>query len=154
METSVSEVMEPVGTHRTSRHHTKTSGDIGVLKAQLDLYCRGFFVSLPMSEHAPFDLVITRDGKSRTVQVKSRRLDRNGTVEVKLSSSWADKRGNHSRRVSPNEVDIYCVFCPDTDLCYYFDPATIRSSIKLRVSTPKNGQVSGVRLADDYREVP
>lgn len=135
-------------------HHTKTKGDIGVLKAQLDLYQRGFFVSIPLSEHAPFDLVITRKGRSRTVQVKTRKVDATGSLEVKMASSWADRHGSHRSRVDVLQIDLYCVYCPDTDACYYFDPKGQGASIRLRVSAPKNGQAKRIRFADDYREVP
>jgi len=39
-------------------HHTKDKGDLGVLKAQVDLFEHGFIVALPVTEHAPFDLII------------------------------------------------------------------------------------------------
>jgi len=39
-------------------HHTKDKGDLGVLKAQVDLFEQGFIVALPVTEHAPFDLII------------------------------------------------------------------------------------------------
>ncbi len=39
------------------RHHTKDKGDIGVLKAQADLYQKGWITLNPATEHAPFDLV-------------------------------------------------------------------------------------------------
>jgi len=135
-------------------HHTKTIGDLGVLKAQPDLYQRGYIVSVPLSEHAPFDLVITRDGRSRTVQVKTRRLDATGSFEVKMASTWADRRGSHRVPVDPDRIDLYCVWCPDVDVCFYFDPHGLGSSIRLRVRAPKNGQRRRVRVASDYREVP
>ena len=42
-------------------HHTKQKGDLGVLKAQLDLFEQGFILLNPMTEHAPFDLVAYKD---------------------------------------------------------------------------------------------
>ena len=56
-------------------HHTKDKGDLGVLKAQIDLFEQG-----------------------------------------------ADKNGTHTSPIDKNEVDIYCVYCPDTDECYYLRP--------------------------------
>jgi hypothetical protein len=38
-------------------HHTKDKGDLGVLKAQLDLFEQGFAILVPLTEHCPFDLV-------------------------------------------------------------------------------------------------
>ncbi len=51
-------------------HHTKEQGDLGVLKAQIDLFEQGFTILLPLTEHSPFDLAAYRKGEFRRVQVK------------------------------------------------------------------------------------
>lgn len=45
------------------KHHTKHKGDLGVLKAQVDLYQKGYMILYPQTEHAPFDLVIYKDNQ-------------------------------------------------------------------------------------------
>lgn len=135
-------------------HHTKDKGDLGVLKAQLDLFEKGFIVSVPLTEHAPFDLVVTRKGVSKTVQVKTRCIDERGCLYVSFKSSWADKHGTHIKYVDKSNVDWYCVYCPDTDECYYFDPKKYNKSLTLRVEAPKNNQSKRINLVKDFREVP
>ena len=135
-------------------HHTKTKGDLGVLKAQVDLFEQGFIICLPQTEHAPFDLVAYRDGEFRRVQVKYRSLGKNGSLEVKFSTWWSDKNGTHTAPVDKNEVDLYCIYCPNTDDCYYLDPDMFRSNVTLRVKTPKNCQAKNVNFAADFRRVP
>ncbi|WP_376697155.1 group I intron-associated PD-(D/E)XK endonuclease [Wenzhouxiangella sp. EGI_FJ10305] len=135
-------------------HHTKQKGDLGVLKAQLDLFEQGFTILNPMTEHAPFDLVAYRDGVFHRVQVKHRKVDCNGKIEIKFSTCWADRNGTHSVPIDKDEVDLFCVYCPDTGECYYLDPKWFESSASLRVEAPKNGQQKGVRLAADFRRVP
>lgn len=135
-------------------HPTKTLGDLGVLKAQLDLTLKGFIVSRPQTEHAPFDLVITNDAGSRTVQVKARSINSSGVLEVRLQSVWSNSNGVRRKPADLNLVDVYCLYCPETDECYYVDPSTVSKTIKLRVRTPKNGQRKGVSFALDHREVP
>jgi len=131
-------------------HHTKTLGDLGVLKAQLDLFEKGFIVSVPLTEHAPFDLVIYKDGVCKTVQVKSRSVTSRGTIEIQFRNVWSDRNGIHSSEVDKNAIDLYCVYCPETDLCYYFNPSNFDKSITLRIEPPKNNQLTGVHLASDY----
>ena len=53
-------------------HHTKNKGDLGVLKAQLDLYEKGYLTLIPNTEHSAFDLVAYKDGTFKRVQVKYR----------------------------------------------------------------------------------
>ena len=135
-------------------HHTKEKGDLGVLKAQLDLFEQGYTVLVPLTEHAPFDLVAYRNGVFRRVQVKYRAMRSNGSLTVKFSTSWADRRGVHTAKVDKDEVDVYCVYCPDTDECYYLNPRQFGSNASLRVGATKNGQRKRVNFAVDHRRVP
>ena len=135
-------------------HHTKQKGDLGVLKAQLDLFEQGFIILNPMTEHAPFDLVAYKDRKFLKIQVKYKSVDKTGSITVHFRSCWADKKGTHMQPVDKSEVDIYCVYCPDTDECYYFNPAEFNRSVTLRVEMPKNNQSKNVKLVADYRRVP
>ena len=50
-------------------HHTKEKGDLGVLKAQLDMYEQGFTILNPVTEHAPFDLVVYKGKEFKRVQI-------------------------------------------------------------------------------------
>lgn len=136
-------------------HHTKNKGDLGVLKAQADLCAKGFLVCLPLSEHAPFDLVAYKRGIFKRVQVKARTIKK-GRIDVRFEHSYSDRRGVHTHRVNFDELDLYCVYCLDNDTCYYFDPRHFSRNIfiSLRVDPPKNNQSQLVNWADDYREVP
>jgi hypothetical protein len=135
-------------------HHTKDKGDLGVLKAQLDLFEQGFMILNPLTEHAPFDLVVYKQRKFLRVQVKYKSIDKHGCLTLHFRSSWADSNGLHLRAVDKSEIDLYCIYCPDTDCCYYLDPDKFNCSVTLRVKTPKNNQEQNVHFADDYRKVP
>ena len=137
-----------------SPHHTKDKGDLGVLKAQIGLFEQGFTIFVPLTEHCPFDLVAYKDGEFRRVQVKYRSLDRFGKVDVKFSTCWSDRNGTHTLPIDKTEVDIYCVYCPEVDECYYLRPDDFGSNVSLRVEAPKNGQRKGVNFAADYRRAP
>ena len=80
----------------TIEHHTKQKGDLGVLKAQVDLFEQGFAILVPLTEHSPFDLVAYKDGDFRRIQVKFRKLDKSGKMDIKFSTCWADKHGTHT----------------------------------------------------------
>jgi PD-(D/E)XK endonuclease len=108
----------------------------------------------PLTEHAPFDLVVYKARRFHRVQVRFRRCNASGCLAVHLRSIWNDKRGTHRLAMNKDEVDVVCVYCPATDACYYFDPNTVRQSITLRVKEPGNRQRIGVRMAEEYRKVP
>lgn len=133
-------------------HHTKNKGDLGVLKAQLDLYEKGYLILTPNTEHAAFDLVVYKDGIFKRVQVKYRAA-KNDVITVPFKTSWADKNGNHTKKYDKNEIDLMCIYCPDTDKCYYIDPLKCGNAINLRLSKPKSHQKANIHMADDYLEI-
>jgi len=134
-------------------HHTKNKGDLGVLKAQLDLYEKGYLILTPHTEHSPFDLVGYKNGKFLRIQVKYRTA-KNDKIEVPFRTCWVDKNGTHTQDYDKNEIDLMCVYCPDTDKCYYVNPQECNKTFNLRLSTPKNNQKSGIHLAEDYMKIP
>jgi hypothetical protein len=136
------------------RHHTKAKGDLGVLKAQVSLCEQGFLILQPVTEHAPFDLVAYKEGLFKRLQVKYKSVDKTGALTVHFRSCWTDKNGTHMQAVNKDEIDLYCIYCPDSDECYYLDPKQYDKSVTLRVEAPKNNQSQNIRLAADYRRVP
>ena len=136
------------------KHHTKVKGDLGVLKAQVSLYEQGYLILQPVTEHAPFDLVAYKDGVFKRIQVKYKSLDKTGALTIHFRSCWADKNGTHMKAVNKEDIDLYCVYCPETDECYYLDPNDHDSSVTLRVEAPKNNQYKYVNFTADFRGVP
>ncbi len=107
-----------------------------------------------MSEHAPFDLVVYKDERFLRVQVKSRRIDKNGGFTIGFRSSYSTSKGVQTIRVDKNDIDLYCVYCLDNDACYYFNPNDYNLTVSFRVRMPKNNQTVKIKFADDFREVP
>lgn len=134
-------------------HHTKNKGDLGLLRAKLDLVERGFGILVPLTEHETFDLVAHRAGVFYRVQVKYRAAVR-GCIYVPFRTCWADRHGVHNTPIDKDSVDCFCVFCPDTTQCYYIDPKRFRGSVTLRLGRTANNQTKGVLFADQFREFP
>jgi len=53
--------------------------------------------------------------------------------------------------IDKRAVDAICIYCPDTDQCYYIRPAEFRSSATLRITPSKNGQHVGILEAEAFR---
>jgi hypothetical protein len=134
-------------------HHTKDKGDVGVAKAHADLAAKGYIVLFPATEHAPFDLVAYAAGRFHRLQVKYRSA-RAGAVKVHFRSMWSDRRGTHSMAADKGAIDLLCIYCPETDTCYYLRPDDYGSTVTLRVSPALNGQRAGVVNAELFREMP
>ena len=134
-------------------HHTKNKGDLGVLYAAFDLAEKGFEVLRPLSEHTAYDLVATREGRFYRVQVKYRAA-KDGVIAVPFKTCWADRHGVHTQPVDKDDVDVYCVYCPDTRRCYYLDPKKFELTVQLRLIPTRNGVKQGVHFAEDFVSFP
>lgn len=133
-------------------HHTKDKGDLGVAKAHADLVGKGFIVLFPATERAPFDLVAYAAGRFHRIQVKYRSA-KSGAVIVKFRSMWADRNGTHIVPTDKDAIDAVCIYCPDTDECYYVRPVMHGASVTLRITPSRNGQQAGVLDAAAFREL-
>ena len=133
-------------------HHTKDKGDLGVAKAHADLASKGFTVLFPATEHAPFDLVAYAAGEFHRLQVKYRSA-RAGAVKVHFRSMWTDRNGTHMTPTDKKAIDVVCIYCPETDDCYYVRPAEHGASVSLRITPSRNGQQLGVLDAAAFREL-
>ena len=134
-------------------NQTKDKGDLGVAKAHADLVSKGFTVLFPATEHAPFDLVAYAAGRFHRLQVRYRSA-RAGAVTVKFRSMWTDRNGTHTTPTDKDAIDTVCVYCPETDECYYVRPAAHGASVTLRITPSRNGQQAGVLDAAMFRELP
>lgn len=127
---------------------------MGVLKVKVDLFQQNFLILNPETEHSPFDLVIYQKGEFKTVQVKFRNLAKSGVLEIPFRSSYSTSKGVKTKSVDKTVIDVYAVYCPQTDECYYFNPSLYNKSLTLRVKTSLNNQQKGINLAAEFRKVP
>lgn len=134
-------------------HHTKDKGDLGVAKAHADLVAQGYGVLFPATEHAPFDLVAYDDDTFYRIQVKYRTAKAGG-VTVQFSSVWNDRNGTHHKPIDKTSIDVLCIYCPETDACYFVRPNDHKGSVRLRIAPSKNNQRIGVLDANDFRAFP
>ena len=137
------------------KHHTKNKGDIGNLKSQAKMAELGYTILVPITEHEVFDFAAYKDGKFLRIQSKYSSMH-NGCIKVSLRTSWADKNGSHSTYVDKDQIDWFCVYCPDTGEVYIVDHQSFdnKNAIILRVEPPKNNQIKNVNLAEHYLEPP
>jgi PD-(D/E)XK endonuclease len=136
--------------------HTSQKGDIGLCRAITYFVESGYYVSLPISEHLPYDL-IADDGNGilKRIQVKYAKVRKTGIVAVSLQTSSHGPNGYRITKYDPNSVDGFVAFCPDLAELYFLRSEEVfgMSMATLRVEPPKNNQKSGIRLAKDFRDV-
>jgi hypothetical protein len=117
-----------------------------------DLMRQGHDVAIPFGHNKPFDLIVIRkeDGRLEKVQVKYTTSD--GFVMravIRSSSAWVQ------HRYTRDEVDWIAIYEATTSACFYI-PARVwdgRHQLALRLKPTRNGQVKGIRWANDYRNL-
>ncbi len=133
-------------------HHTKVKADIGVAKCIADLVSKGYVPCMPLSEHQPYDIVAVLDkGSVVKLQVKYATL-RNGAIEVKFRTSWADKHGSHTKHYNESDFDFYAIYCPEKDKVVYV-PNTSDSPRIIRFEKTLNNQGKHIKWASDYQVI-
>lgn len=115
-------------------HHTKNKGDIGLTKVIADLTEKGYFVSLPISEHLPYDLIIDDGECLKKLQSKYRK---SGIVNNK--TYYSTKNGLFVNAYNGNDFDVYGIYIPSVDKCVYVPNfSEKRVSITIRFNLPKS----------------
>ena len=112
-------------------HHTKLKGDIAVSAVIFDLTKKGYIISEPMSENAPYDLICDTGEKLLRIQVKYRA---NGTIPNK--NSWSDKNGNHFNLIDITKIDYFALVNEDYSIICY--PLSIMAGNTISYSIPNS----------------
>jgi len=132
-------------------HDKKEKGDIGLTQIIALVTKQGGRVSLPLSEHLKYDMIVEKDGFACRIQVKyvTARKDK---IAISIASSWANKSGNHRITREKGDFDILACYCPDTDECYFLADQEINASTSVTLSLKKKIKKHKVtRDAEDYK---
>src|SRR5215212_933387 len=117
-----------------------------------ELVRRGHRVLVPFGPNQRYDLVVEVGGRYLRAQCKTGRL-RNGCVAFKTASVRVNTQRAFVRSYE-GDIDLFLVYCPETDRIYALDIEEAASSQgMLRIDPPANGQVKRVRWAADH-ELP
>jgi hypothetical protein len=108
-------------------------------------------VLVPLSEFLRYDLVIDEGGRFLRVQCKTGHLMKGAIVFNPCSIDSRSKAGGCIRKGYKGEVELFGVYCPELKKCYLVPVGhTGNTACSLRVDSPKNGQKTKIRWAEDY----
>lgn len=139
---------------------TKQRGIIAEAKIKADLLSKGYDVAVPEGDYLPFDLIcITSNLNIYKIQVKSHKIKKNGAVPLSLRRNRyiPSKRCVHNRTYTKKEVDVFALYIPDIDECFYISSDILdnrKCAINFRVKEPKNGNIKNIRMVRDYKDFP
>jgi len=129
--------------------NSKAIGDVTQSQVLAALLRRGKRVRMPFGDNSRYDLVVEESGLFTRIQCKTGRISR-GAIVFAVASSQYHRGGK--RRSYQGQVDAFGVFCPDNGKTYIIpigDLPLVREA-KLRLTSPGNSQVKGIRWAARY----
>ncbi len=134
--------------------NTVSIGDIGESVAIMKFTYAQCNVSKPLTNNAKYDLIIDIKNKLYRVQVKTTQL-----IKDQVKMDFAMKTTNYSKGnwvsngYNSKEIDLFFLYCLENNWCglYIVDnDQEIPKNISIRLSPPKNNQVKGVNLAENF----
>ena len=124
-------------------HHTKLKGDIAVAAVIFDLTKKGYIISEPMSENAPYDLICDTGEKLLRIQVKYRT-----SGYIPYRTSWTDKNGTHTNEIDITKIDYFAIVNEDYSIICY--PPSIMAGSTIAFSIPNSA--TPYNWFEDYME--
>lgn len=128
------------------RNNSKTKGDIAELQVAVEFAKRGHIVSRPLSDNAPYDLIVDFNGALKKVQVKARKPYR-GKIQVEMGNRMINYRGHYK----DGDFDLMVIINTDNDKIAILSWNEIReykTAFILRVDASDSSQK--VRLFNDH----
>lgn len=125
----------------------KVTGDIAELKVASAFCENGYFVARPLTDNAPYDLIVDNGLVLLKVQVKYRTTNRKNKIQIELRSC-ANK---YQRHYKENDFDILAVYNPDCGVFVIsWNEISNKKTIVFRITEPEQ-QKEKCRLVKNYK---
>lgn len=131
--------------------NTKSKGEKAQLIVMGEFAKLDIPVLVPLSDNLPFDFVAIINGEMKRIQVKSSEgAAKNGSREFKLrTTNWYQ---GTSKGYTEKDCDIIICYDYASSDIYMLKPENFvgAKSWTVRKEKPKNGQIKGINLHDDF----
>ena len=137
-------------------HLTHDKGDVAEAAVILDLTKRGFTVFKPLSQNTYADVVIMKDDRLETIQIKYV-TPTDAKLQIPLRKQASNtKEIRETYKYNQTPLDWIAAYCPSTETIVYIPRIEWETNgvlINIRLESPKNGQSKGVRMISDYQSI-
>lgn len=129
--------------------NSKNYGDIAELAVATKFAQKRFIVSRPLSDNAPYDLIVDIEGQLYKVQVKARST-RKENISVELYSSMH----NYTRKYQKGDFDILALYDINSEkiAIINYEDISNQSAVNFCMNNEKRASknVKRIRFFDDY----
>ena len=138
-------------------NENKQKGNIGELRAALDLARAGASIFKEIGESSRCDLIADIKGRLVKIQVKSVSI-KDGVYIFASRKTTTKYRYNYTSK----DVDIFAIYCVDDDVVAWVvakdwiddsSPSCVCIRLRASGSPARNGQTKNVRKLDDFTSI-
>ena len=129
--------------------NTTQLGDIAELMTAAELARRGYIVSRPLTNGAPYDLLVETSSGIKRVQIKKASKSPSGAWRLMCSTS----KSHRGRSPVSYDGKVDCVIAVDCETPTYYlmcGDDLKQQVFYVRTDAAKNNQKIGVRMASDF----
>ena len=128
--------------------HSKQKGNIGEAAVVLELVRKGLPVFKELGDLCKIDLITVINNKCVKIQVKNlSATNNNNSIPFTTHKSGPNYRFTYTR----SDVDVFALLLPNDKVIYInWNDLGDRDGMVFRISPPKNGQLKGVHLFENY----
>lgn len=128
---------------------TTMTGDLAEMMVATELIRRGYFVSKPLTNGAPYDLLVDSGNGVKKIQVKSANTTLTGAIRIRLRSSKYH-RGRTSVSYEGLVDFVIGVDCTTGDIFVVSSDYLSMAEVNIRTKPSKNGQVAKTRNHEEH----
>jgi hypothetical protein len=111
--------------------NTVTQGSVGLALAISYFVSKGLVVSLPLNDNQSYDLIVDMDGLKK-VQVKTTRVQKNGTYMCQIKKVRPNRTGNVISNFDPTESDFIFIVTESGDkYCIPSNEIKVKTELRL-----------------------
>lgn len=131
--------------------NSKAIGIINEEEIKLWFLKKGITISVPIGDNARYDFIADINGKLIRFQCKTSNLTRKeNCLNFACASIKYNSTGTHRTKYTKDEIDYFITIHPDTGELYIVPVEECGIECNLRLIPTKNGQVKGIKMAQDY----
>ncbi len=131
--------------------NSKAIGVINEEEIKLWFLKQGITVSVPIGDNARYDFIADFNGKLVRFQSKTSNLTRTkDCLNFACASIKYNSTGTHRTKYTKEEIDFFVTIHPETREIYIVPVEECGNECNLRLIPPKNGQVKGIKMLQDY----
>lgn len=134
--------------------NTKDKGILTETAIIFDLVKKGYVVSLPYGDNAPYDLIVQYKNNNKLIRIQCRTARyKNGAMQFKTSQTRTNLNGWIT--TTSKGFDWYAIYNKDINRCFYVKLDGIRKcSMTLRIEASLSNKVKNINFAQNYKTGP